>query len=240
MENKRYIGAARWLIILAMPFFLGLGGIRAIIVWDWPSYPEWEYGRIPPDRYGFTDAERLALAEANIDFLRRSEHADDVIYLLEELRLPGTDQPLYNEREISHMHDVKVVADALRRIAWLAGFIVIAGLGFLLARSQTRPDAYRAIFGGGLATTLALLAIGLFILVGWEIFFVQFHELLFASGTWTFAYTDSLIRLFPEQFWFDVGVVISGSVLLAGLLVMGLGYWLRQSVRNEMVRQLQR
>lgn len=228
MENKTVIVLIRWLVVLAMPFFLGLGGIRLLIAWDWPSYPAWEYGRIPSDIYGFSDADRLALAEANLDYLRRPEPAHEVIYMLEELRLPGTNDPLYNEREIEHMIDVKVVADLFRQVAWVAGVIVLVGLGFLLARPATRPEAYRAIFGGGAATTLVLLAIGLFILIGWEIFFVQFHELLFPPGTWTFAYTDSLIRLFPEQFWFDVGVVISGGVFVAGLLVTALGWVLRK------------
>lgn len=226
MQNKLLMALIRWLVIVAMPFFLGLGGIRLLIVWDWPSYPEWEYGRIPSDIYGFSDAERLALAEVNIAYLRRPEPAHEVIYMLEALRLPGTDLPLYNQREIDHMIDVKVVADQFRRVVWVSGAVVLLGLAFLLARPATRQEGYRAIFGGGLATTLILLAIGLFILIGWEIFFVQFHELLFPPGTWTFAYTDSLIRLFPEQFWFDVGVVVSGGVFIAGLLVTALGYFL--------------
>ncbi len=228
MQNKLLITVVRWLVVLAMPFFLGLGGIRAIIAWDWPSYPEWEYGRIPSDVYGFSDAERLALAEVNIEYLRRLEPAHEVIYMLEELRLPGTNDPLYNAREIEHMVDVKVVADAFRRVVWVAGVLVLGGLAFLLARPATRREGYRAIFGGGVATTLILLGVGLFILVGWEIFFVQFHELLFPPGTWTFSYSDSLIRLFPEQFWFDVGVLVSSGVFVAGLLVMALGYFLRK------------
>ena len=62
------------------------------------------------------------------------------------------------------------------------------------------------------------------ILVAWPIFFVQFHELLFPPGTWTFAYSDSLIRLFPEQFWFDIGVLISGVTLVLGVIVTLIGY----------------
>ncbi|HRO89588.1 MAG TPA: DUF1461 domain-containing protein, partial [Promineifilum sp.] len=62
------------------------------------------------------------------------------------------------------------------------------------------------------------------ILVAWPIFFVQFHELLFPPGTWTFAYSDSLIRLFPEQFWFDFGVLISGATLVLGVVVTLIGY----------------
>lgn len=223
MNKKLLITVVRWLVILAMPFFLGLGGMRAIIAWDAPSYPEWEYGRIPSDRYGFTDTERLSLAQATLEYLRRPEPAAEVIYLLTDLRLPGTQEPLYKESEISHMVDVKNVADVFARVVWGTAVVVLGGLLFLLARPTTRQEGYKAIRGGGLFTTLVLLLIALFIGLGWSIFFVQFHELLFPPGTWTFFYTDSLIRLFPEQFWFDFGVLASGSILVAGILVAVLG-----------------
>ncbi|MCA9969207.1 MAG: DUF1461 domain-containing protein [Anaerolineales bacterium] len=215
-----------WIIILATPFFLGLGGIRLVIAWNAPSYPAWEYGRIPSDPYGFSDAERLALAEATLDYLRRPEPAPEVIHLLEDLRLPGTADPLYNEREIEHMLDVKIVADMLGTVAWTAGLIAIAGLAVLLARPATRRDGLRALRGGGIATVAVLVLIGLFILLAWDIFFVQFHELLFPPGSWTFAYTDSLIRLFPEQFWFDFGIIASAVPLISGALVALVGHLL--------------
>ncbi len=213
----------RWVIILAMPFFLGLGTIRVIIAWDYPSF---EYGRIAPDRYGFTPEERLELAHGTLAYLQRPEPAEEVIYMLEVLRLPRTDQPLYNEREIEHMLDVKRMADMFTRVVWVTAVWVVGGLVFLLARPETRPDGYKAIFHGGVATTAVLLLIALLILLGWSFFFVQFHELLFPPGTWTFAYTDSLIRLFPEQFWFDIGVIISVAALVEGLVVAVVGYFL--------------
>lgn len=226
MDTKTATTIARWLIVLAMPFLLGLGTIRAIIAWDYPSF---EYARIAPDRYGFTLEERLELAHGTLDYLQRSEPAEEVIYLLEDLRLPGTDRPLYNEAEIGHMIDVKNMADVFTRVVWITAVIVIGGLIFLLARPETRPEGYKTIFHSGLSTTAVLLFIALFILLGWSIFFVQFHELLFPPGTWTFAYTDSLIRLFPEQFWFDIGVIISLGTLLEGILVAVVGYFLSKT-----------
>lgn len=226
MDTKTVTTIVRWLIVLAMPLLLGLGTIRAIIAWDYPSF---EYARIAPDRYGFTLEERLELAHGTLNYLQRSEPAEEVIYLLEDLRLPGTDRPLYNEAEIGHMIDVKNVADVFTRVVWITAVMVIGGLLFLLLRPETRSEGYKAIFQGGLATTAVLLFIALFILLGWSIFFVQFHELLFPPGTWTFAYTDSLIRLFPEQFWFDIGVIISLGTLVEGILVAVVGYFLRKT-----------
>lgn len=223
MENKALPKIIRWFIIIAMPFFLGLGMILAVIAWDYPSF---EYQRIPPDRFGFTPEERLAYAHATLDYLQRPEPSEEVIYLLEELRLPNSDEPLYNEREIGHMLDVKDLTDAIRTLWRVAAVLVIGGLAFLLLQPGLRSIGYRAIYQGGLATVIILAAIAIFIGVGWSIFFVQFHELLFPPGTWTFAFSDSLIRLFPEQFWFDIGVIMSVGALLLGVIVTVLGRWL--------------
>jgi integral membrane protein (TIGR01906 family) len=229
LENKTLVTIIRWLVLIGMPFFLGLGSIRAIIAWDYPSF---EYDRIEQDRFGLSPEERLQLAHATLDYLRRPEPSHQVIHLLEELRLPGTNEPLYNEREIGHMVDVKDVVDGMKIILWVAAVLVIGGFLVLFLRAETRTDAYRALMRGGIVTTSILLAIALFILVAWPIFFVQFHQLLFPPDSWSFAYSDSLIRLFPEQFWFDFGVILSVGTLLEGILVAAVGYLLLRSSRK--------
>jgi integral membrane protein (TIGR01906 family) len=225
LDNKTLVTIIRWLVVMAMPFFLGFVTITLIIN---PAYPRYEYTKenFPADPFGFTQADRLALALVAVDYLERREPAEEVIHLLAEQRIPGSDQPLYNQEEIRHMIDVKRLTDAIRRLAWITAVIVIGGLVFLLVRPETRPEAYKAIMHGGIATTAVLLGIALFILLGWSIFFVQFHELLFPPGTWTFAYSDGLIRLFPEKFWFDLGVILSLSTLLQGIVVAAVGYLL--------------
>lgn len=230
MSSNLLTTVVRWLVILAMPFVLGFGMVRAIIAWDYPSF---EYARIAPDAYGWTDEQRLELAHATLDYMRRSEPAEEVIFMLEDLRLPGTDGPLYNPAEIGHMIDVKNVTDGMTTILIIGSLIVVGGLGFLFLKPETRPLGWKTLMQAGLATVIALAAIALFILLAWPIFFEQFHELLFPPGTWTFFYTDSLIRLFPEQFWFDVGVIISVGTLLLGALMALVGYlgWRRSSRR---------
>lgn len=221
MNNKALLTIVRWLVILAMPFFLGLGMIRAVIAWDYPAF---EYPRIASDPFGFTDEQRLELARGTLRYLQRPEPAAEVINILEELRLPGTDESLYNEREIGHMIDVKNVADGMKRVTYAAGAIVAIGLALLLAPRATRRYGWRTLFYAGLATVIALAVIALAIFIAWPFFFTQFHELLFPPETWTFAYSDSLIRLFPEQFWFDIGVIVSVGTLVLGGLVALVGY----------------
>lgn len=202
---------------------LGFGTIRAVINWDYPGF---EYPRLPSDVYGWSDEVRLELGRATLGYLQRLEPAEEVIFLLEDLRLPeDPSQPLYNDREIKHMLDVKIVADQLRNIFWLT--LVICGGTLIYFFATNRQLALQTLYQSGLSTIIILTSIAIFILVGWSLFFVWFHQLLFPPGTWTFYYTDSLIRLFPERFWFDVGVIISVGTLLQGIIIAIVAYFLK-------------
>jgi integral membrane protein (TIGR01906 family) len=214
----------RWLVILATPVLLTVGTVRFLISWDSPSYPEFEYGRIAPDAFGFSDAERLELALATMAYLRRPEPAAETIFMLEDLRIPGTDQPLYNEAEIGHMIDVKVVADAFKPAMWLSAILFFGGLLYLMVRPQTRLLGAKTMMHGGLLTVGLVLLVMVFMFLAWNLAFTVFHNIFFDAGTWTFLYTDSLIRLFPEQFWFDFGTIWTVSILAGGAFLAILGY----------------
>ncbi len=228
MDNKYLINIIRWILIIVTPLFLTVFTVRVIISWNSPSYPEWEYGRIAPDQYGFTPEERLELAEATLAYLRHPDPAEKSIYLLEELRLPGTDNPLYNEAEIGHMIDVKVVSDKFKQAMWLFALTLAAGYIFLFARSATRLTGAKTVMQSGIFTVVIVFLVMLFIGIGWGLFFTLFHKLFFAAGTWIFSYSDSLIRLFPEQFWFDIALLWTGGILVQGGILALIGYGLQK------------
>jgi integral membrane protein (TIGR01906 family) len=226
VNSARFATVIRWIVVITMPFLMAVSTVLLLIYWDWPNYPTFEYRRIASDRYGLSDEERLQLAESTQAYLRRAEPAEEVRFLLEDLRLPGTDQPLYNVREVGHMLDVKRVTDAFKRVFWALGIIVIGGLIALLARGETRRDGYRALMQGGIFAAVVVVVVLILILVAWNLVFTEFHQLLFPAGSWTFAYTDSLIRLFPEQFWFDFGVIWTAGILLEAVILAAAGYLL--------------
>ncbi|MGC8782496.1 MAG: DUF1461 domain-containing protein, partial [Anaerolineae bacterium] len=215
----------QFIVALVMPVFLLLtAGHLLINVW----YLQYEYGKpdFPRDPFGFTQQQRLELATVSIRFLQSREPAERAIRLLEAQRLPGTDQPLFGPDELSHMMDVKRFTDMLWRVQYAAGALALAGLIVLLARPATRLAGYRAIFWSGATTTGSLLFLALFVLLSWRMFFVVFHELFFPPGTWMFNYDTSLIRLYPDRFWFDAGTLITLGVLGAGIVLAGIGHLL--------------
>jgi integral membrane protein (TIGR01906 family) len=68
-----------------------------------------------------------------------------------------------------------------------------------------------------------LAAFGVFAVTSFWDFFSWFHSLFFQGTSWQFAYSDTLIRLFPMRFWQDCFIYIGAFSLLVGLaLAFGL------------------
>jgi integral membrane protein (TIGR01906 family) len=212
------------LIVLALPVILVLGAVQLLFS---NQYLAFEYGKadFPADVFGLTPAQRLGYGAAAIRYVRDAQP----IAALAEQQLEG--RPAYNPRELKHMVDVQSVYQAS---AWIWQ-IALSGtllLGFTLGwRAETRPALARALQWGGLASAGLVGAVGLVALVAWQAWFVTFHQVFFAGGTWTFAYSDMLIRLFPERLWYDAALTIAGLTTGAGLIISGLGWWLGRPAR---------
>jgi integral membrane protein (TIGR01906 family) len=232
--NHRWTNLVSVLIVLAMPVFLVLTVARVLIT-DW--YPTYEYAKadFPPDPFGFTQAQRLELSLVSIHFLESPEPPDVAIAMLRAQQMPGTDQPLFGPYELSHMMDVKRLTDSLWKAHVIAGLVVAGGLILLLARRETRFSGYQALLYAGGFTTLLLIGLVLFVLLSWRQFFITFHDIFFPPGTWTFDFSSSLIRLFPDKFWFDAGTILTVGSLVLGLLVALIGYILIRADRRAHV-----
>ena len=230
--NHKLVRIIQVAVIIAMPIFLLLSAGHLVIN-DW--FLHYEYGKpdFPADPYGFTQQQRLELATGSIRFLQRPEPAEIAIHLLVAQRLPGTNKPLFDPNELSHMMDVKRFTDVLWRVQYGAGVLVIGGLIVLLASRKTRPDGYRTLFFSGAFTTGLLVFLALFVLLSWRMFFVMFHELFFPPGTWTFDYSTSLIRLYPDRLWFDAGTLITVGTLLVAIVVTAVGWLLSRRTHKD-------
>lgn len=204
------------LITLGVPFFLMMTAIRVMIS---PWYPEVEYRMpyFPADPYGFTLQDRLTYARPSIEYLLN----DAGIEFLADLRLPDG-SPLYNERELSHMLDVKILVQEMI-VAWRILAALYAGVFVWAWRGRWMPRLWGALAAGGRWTITLLACVLALVAVSFNWLFTMFHRLFFTGDTWIFLYSDSLIRLFPIPFWRDafilVGVLTIGAAVL--LIVVG-------------------
>lgn len=204
---------ASWSVTLLTPILL-LGLALRLMLAPWFLHVEYRMPYFPADEYGFTTADRLRWAPFALDYLIN----DAPVSYLADLKFDdGT--PLYNERELSHMEDVqRVVQWALR--TWLICVAVLAVLGVSAWRTGWTYDYLSGLRRGGFLMLGLVAALGLFASIAFWQFFTWFHSLFFKGDSWLFAYSDTLIRLFPLQFWQDVfiwvaAIVVAGSLLLA-------------------------
>lgn len=219
--HKARISVSRTFLTIALPIILTLISVRAVMT---PAFIKFEYNRpgFPEDVYGFTREDRLHYAPFALDYLLSGAGID---YLGNLAFDDG--YPLFNERELRHMVDVKTVV----RIAF--GGLIIFTLGFAAAGytlwrdRNTRVEFWQGVFNGAILTISLIVFIVVFALTAWDAFFTSFHTLFFEQDSWRFAYSDTLIRLFPEQFWFDAALTI-GTLTTAGAVGILLAAWKRR------------
>ncbi len=210
------------LVTLTIPVIIS---VLTILVLLSPIFTNLEYRRpgFPEDSYGFTRAERLDFGNQTRRYLVSSDTLDDLQQLVFE-----NGDPIYIERELSHLEDVKIVLQGVLRVFYGAAAVFI--LCGLIARMKDWQDIYlKAIYLGGKITAGILVMILFLTLISFQALFTNFHLLFFEGDSWLFFYSDTLIRLFPVQFWQDIFLVFGILTLAEGVL---LGWVLQARIKK--------
>jgi integral membrane protein (TIGR01906 family) len=203
-----------WIITLLVPPILLMMSIRLMIS---PVFARVEYRLpgFPDDPYGFTLQDRLRWSEPAINYLVNSE---DVSYL-SLLKFDDGD-PVFNERELSHMVDVKQVVTGMR-LALAISMLALLALTFFADRRGSRSFILAAYRRGAWVLIGVILTILFFVALSFNNLFTWFHQIFFETGTWQFYTSDTLIRLFPMRFWSDAFILVGLlSMILSGLILL--------------------
>jgi len=210
------------LVAILVPIALIGIGTRLLLT---PLFLQIEYNMpyFPPDEYGFTKADRLKWAPYALDYLVNSEN----ISYLGDLRFDDG-SPLYNERELGHMDDVKRVTQGALRV-WYVSLALLTLLGIWAWFGGWWQEYRFGLMRGGWLMIGLAVTIGLIVVVGivinpnvfWN-FFAGFHSLFFEGDSWLFLFSDTLIRLFPIRFWQDA-FLLPAIIALGGGIALALG-----------------
>ena len=214
------MGRVSWLswaiFIIAVPLFL----ITASVTWAFNSpglyddgFEKYSISRIS----GITNSDLRQVGADIRSYINSGYEPLDV-----RASILGTERDLFNDREVSHMKDVKqlvrgVYVLALASAMYLAAMVVI---GFALYRGRFFVDLSKRLAWGGGLTLVLLIVFGLVALVGFDGVFLKFHQLSFTNDFWRLdPRTDYLVRIFPQDFWFDATLwvavrAISGALIL--------------------------
>jgi integral membrane protein (TIGR01906 family) len=214
-----------WVIAFILPLVIVLSVVRFVIN---PWYLVFEYHTpgFPADSYGFTLQDRLNYGKLAVEYLVNSAG----ISFLGDLRFPpGQQAPqpscremadcsqLFNTRELQHMVDVKNVVTGAMHVLVIS-IVVLALLALWAWLGKWSTQYLQGLQRGGLVTLIFIGLVIIFVLGAFNYLFVLFHEIFFKAGTWTFLYSDTLIRLFPERFWQDTFLMVGGLTAALGLL----------------------
>lgn len=199
-------------VAVFFPVILLGAAVRAVTT---PLFLWAEYHRpgFPADSYGFSTEDRMTYGSYTMDYILNWAPAR---YLGDLVNTDG-DQ-LFLDSEVGHMADVKAVLSTGFVVATVLAILALAACVYLARRYP--GGVRRALFAGAVATLLLAVILAVAGVLAWETFFTQVHALFFADGTWTFRFDDTLIRLFPAQFWIDAAAVVGAIVLLGSVLTL--------------------
>lgn len=205
-----------FIVIITLPLLIILTSIRLVLS---PLFLQVEYRLpgFPLDPYGFSLQERLHWSEISRQYLVNSEGIDFL-----GTRQLANGLPLFEQRELGHMQDVKRLTQAALSL-WYGTLALGLFLFYWSWKRGFKSELGNEIFMGGWVTLglVGLVVMGVFI--NFDTLFTAFHRVFFEGDTWLFSQSNSLIRLFPLRFWQDVFIFIGGFSVFFALLAVWIG-----------------
>ncbi|TAK27706.1 MAG: TIGR01906 family membrane protein [Chloroflexota bacterium] len=219
MSLKSLIGTlATLLFVLVVPLAVIFSGWRWMIL-DPGVYERGFVKYRVAEATGMSSTELSTAAQQLIAYF-----ADDRPITL-QIRKDGQMAPLYNERELSHLVDVRGLFQLVFRIQAVAvAYLILYILAALILRVQNlrRRIAWN-VLGGAALTLIFLAGLGLAAMSDFSTLWPALHLLSFSNDLWMLdPRTDYMIRMFPLGFWYDavlklatISAASSAALLLA-------------------------
>ena len=147
---------------------------------------------------------------------------------------------LFNQEEIDHLKDVKVLIQKISVFNYsllIISILLIIAL-FLSDSKDFLKNLSKVLFFSGLLTLFTVIILLILVKLNFSGVFTVFHHIFFPKGGWLFGASDNIIRLYPSGFFYDMAkrIFISHAVkdkaladALVDLLVTGIG------VRNDSI-----
>lgn len=199
-------------IALAVPVVLILSNVLLFMN---PAWLAFQYAQPNfPASVRFTPQDRLKFGSESVEYVRGNRTLEQFIAL-----------DVYDEREIKHMVDVRVLVDEVKIVLPVVALLAIIALIVLARQPGTRALAAHSLLNGARLTIGIFVAIGIFAAVGFQLFFTLFHRIFFEGDTWLFNYTDSLIQFYPTPFWFATSLALVALTIVEAIIIGAIGWW---------------
>ncbi|WKY49227.1 TIGR01906 family membrane protein [Eubacteriaceae bacterium ES3] len=133
---------------------------------------------------------------------------------------------LFNEKEITHMDDVRHLYQTVLAIRDFSIILMLLCL-FYLMKIEPKQIIF-SIFGGSIFYIVLFGLIGIFFMLDFQSSFIKFHQLFFSNELWVMDPSkDLLISIVPEPFFIalirriiiNISVFMIGTLSLTGLFI---------------------
>lgn len=135
-----------------------------------------------------------------LDYL--NDRRDDLDLQVEKW---GEVKPVFNEREISHMVDVKNLYATAAKVMYISLALALIIMAYLFKKDGKAQFFISAVKGykTSLAVAIILCVIfGVAFTVGFNSFWTLFHEIVFTNDLWLLdPRTSTMINMYPLPFW---------------------------------------
>ncbi|MFC1915410.1 TIGR01906 family membrane protein [Chloroflexota bacterium] len=216
----------RWLFILCLPLLLLTASLCAAV----NSLPLYKYGF---EKYNVSQT--TGLDKANLTFLAEDltqYFNSDAQYISVTVEKDGKPFTLFNQREVAHLRDVKVLIRLDYRVLLGTLIYALSYAGVSLWRRNRRQLGGELVWGSGLTLAL-MIVLGVGALFNFDRLFLQFHLLSFTNELWMLdPAKDYLIMLFPRGFWYDATLFCALATAVGAVILGGVGYLMLRRCRT--------
>lgn len=200
----------KFLFIVSLPPVLALTNLYFFIS---PSFVESQYRRLGmPQVDQLSEEETFNAMRTVLNYLRNRQSVE----ALENLK--EGQEALFDQKEISHLVDVKNLISRAFALQKLASLIMGISILVILAERRARKRLTHYLLGSSGAT---LAVIGLLLLLAYLNFdwlFTQFHLIFFEGNSWLFNSSETIIQLFFPRFWADTATKFILAIVVEAAL----------------------
>ncbi|MBI4310877.1 MAG: TIGR01906 family membrane protein [Chloroflexi bacterium] len=205
-------------IVFAAAFIVVLVASNVRLAFNSLQLYTWGFARQDVDVETGLTLEQLAEAGRTIrDYFNADYEPLDV-----RVEVAGERIPLFDEREVVHMADVKQLVQLVYRLqegCFLFLFLWLT-LGFFVQGSDFIPKTRRLLLQTSVLTMVIIGAAGVAALIAFQPLFLIFHQLSFANDFWLLdPRTSFLLRMFPQQFWIESTLLIGAATIAEALAI---------------------
>ena len=176
---------------------------------------------------GIGDSQLQNVARGMVDYFGGKVDSPQV-----EVDIRGIKRPVYNQKELIHLEDVRKIIDIFKMLEILS-LIIFLSAGLYIYFKPGVNRLLRGLQAGAVVSVAFLGSVMLWALIDFNSIFYFFHILSFSNDLWLLdPATDYLIMMFPEGFFFDAAILIVATIIATAIVIWVAAYAAKKVLRR--------